>query len=307
MVSRALQHQDRLLTQLAAAQREWPAIALVTPVFNSAPYLEQTIRSVLDQQYPRLEYIIVDGGSTDGSLDFIRRYSSRLHWWVSEPDRGMYDALNKGFIHSAAEIMGWISATDLLHPGSLRVVGSVFHDLPQVDWITGVPTSFDEQGATAHVSRLRRWARTRFLAGANRYIQQESTFWRRSLWERAGGRLDDSRRMASDFDLWVRFFRHGHLFPVEALIAGFRMHADSLGLRELEECHRIQREILEREVAALPWNHALKLFRSVSEGILRIPVLSRFWRQSVIQALLRLPGPDLPPVIHFRESRWVID
>ena len=107
-------------------RKEWPRISLVTPVFNSVRYLEQAIQSVISQQYPNLEYFIMDGGSTDGSVDVIRKYEAHLSGWTSGPDNGMYDALNRGFERSSGEIMGWISATDLLHTRSLFVVGSVF-------------------------------------------------------------------------------------------------------------------------------------------------------------------------------------
>jgi len=278
----------------------WPKISIVTPVLNSARYLEEAMTSVLDQGYPNLEYIVVDGGSTDGSVDIIRQHAAKLHWSASERDNGMYDALNKGFAHSSGEIMGWISATDKLHPDSLLVVGSVFREHPDVDWITGIPTAFDEQGSVTRVASLRRWTRWRFLAGANRYIQQESTFWRRRLWERAGGYVDGSRRMASDFELWVRFFRHARLHPVTALIGGFRVHSDSLGLQELEACHQIQNEIIERELVLTPGTAGIKLFRRLSAGILPLPVLGPLWRHTVMSALLRMPGPDQPPVIEYR-------
>lgn len=160
----------------------WPRIALVTPVWNSAKYVEQTIESVLGQEYPNLEYWIVDGGSTDGTLEVIRRYEDRLTGWISEPDNGMYDALNKGFARTTGEVMGWISATDKLHPGGLKAVGEVFRKFPQVEWITGRPTHFNEDGLTINVDGAPRWTRLGFLAGFNRYIQQESTYWRRSLW-----------------------------------------------------------------------------------------------------------------------------
>ncbi|MGA9979721.1 MAG: glycosyltransferase family 2 protein [Candidatus Sulfotelmatobacter sp.] len=289
---------------------EWPRIVLVTPVFNSARYLEATIRSVLSQGYPNIEYVIADGGSTDGSLEIIRKYESQLHAWFSAPDRGMYDAINKGFARTSCEdksdAMGWISATDLLHAGSLFVVGSVFRAFPEVEWITSRPTGFSDEGMAVETLRLRRWSRMRFLAGANRYIQQESTFWRRSLWERAGGRVDDARRSASDFELWVRFFRFAKLYPVDALIGGFRSHPDSLGLRNLEECHRIHAEILAQEVAALPDASLLRGFRSLSASVQKIRALAKPWRKLAIGTLMKWPGKDLPPVIRYREGRWVM-
>ncbi len=284
----------------------WPRITLVTPVFNSAAYLEQTISSVLSQGYPNLEYFIVDGGSTDGTLDIICRYERQLGWWDSRPDNGMYDALNRGFARSSGEIMGWISATDMLHTGALFVVGGVFRAFPEVEWITGIPTGFNEAGMTVSVARLRRWSRIRFLAGCNRYIQQESTFWRRSLWDRAGGYVDASRRSCSDFELWVRFFRHARLYSVNALIGGFRVHADSLGLRNMEECHRAHEEVIAAELHTAPWRGTLKTFRAFSGTMQRIPVAKTLWRLLVMSALKRLPGPDWPPVIKFKNQHWVL-
>jgi glycosyltransferase involved in cell wall biosynthesis len=114
-------------------EREWPRIALVTPVRNSRKYLEQTIRSVLAQDYPNLDYFVVDGGSTDGSVEIIRKCEKQISGWMSEPDNGTYDALNKGFAHTTGEIMGRIS--DQLQVGGLTVVGSVFRDMPpEVEW-----------------------------------------------------------------------------------------------------------------------------------------------------------------------------
>jgi glycosyltransferase involved in cell wall biosynthesis len=285
----------------------WPRISLVTPVFNSARYLEAAIRSVLSQGYPNLEYIIVDGGSTDGSLAIISRYESQLRSWISEPDRGMYDAINKGFARSSGELMGWISATDMLHAGSLFVVGGVFQTFPEVEWITGRPTGFNDDGMAVEVLQLRRWSRMAFLAGANRYIQQESTFWRRSLWERAGSRVDDSRRNASDFELWLRFFRYAKLYSVDALIGGFRSHPDSLGLQNLAECHRIHKEIIEQEVASMTQAETLKKFRAFSASIMGIPGLEKTWRKLVLNSLTKLPGSECAPIIRYRKDRWVME
>src|SRR5208283_550771 len=151
-----------------------PRITLVTAVRNGVEYLEDTFRSVISQRYPNLEYIIVDGGSTDGTLDIIRKYEKDIAWWVSQPDSGMYNALNKGYSHSTGEIMGWLNSGDLLHVNGLSVVGSVFAAFKDVEWITGRPTAFNTQGMTVKVQPLPRWTRSRFLAGANRHIQQES-------------------------------------------------------------------------------------------------------------------------------------
>jgi glycosyltransferase involved in cell wall biosynthesis len=285
----------------------WPTISLITPVFNSARYLDATIRSVLSQNYPNLEYIIVDGGSTDGSVDIIRGYEPYLHAWISEPDRGMYDAINKGFARSSGECMGWISATDLLHAGSLFVVGGVFRTFPEVEWITGRPTGFNDDGMAVEFLKLRQWSRFPFLAGANRYIQQESTFWRRSLWDRAGGRVDDSRRSASDFELWVRFFRYAKLYPVDALIGGFRAHPDSLGLQNLEECHRIQDEIIENELATMKDVDAIRAFRALGKRMLRTPALEKLWTKLMIGALRKWPGAGAAPVIRYRRDRWEME
>jgi glycosyltransferase involved in cell wall biosynthesis len=282
-----------------------PRISLVTPVFNSAKYIEQTIRSVLGQGYPNLEYFIVDGGSTDGTLDIIRKYEDQISGWSSEPDKGMYDALNKGFAKTKGEVMGWISATDQLHTSGLAVVGSIFREFADVEWITGRPTGFNEEGMTTAVLDLPRWSRWRFLAGANRYIQQESTFWRRSLWEKAGSRVDDSRRYASDFELWVRFFQHAKLYSADVLIGGFRAHGDSLGLQDMELCHRIQDEVIEEELKSAPWGKSLKFFRRVSGIMGRIPKVRGLWQRTVMKGLYRMPGPDWPPVIRHENNRWI--
>ena len=285
----------------------WPKITLITPVFNSAQYLEQAVQSVISQQYPNLEYFIEDGASTDGSLDIIRKYECQLTGWTSEPDKGMYDALNRGFARSSGEIMGWISATDMLHTRSLYVVGSVFKALPQVEWITGRPTGFSEDGMPVGVSRsLKRWSQFRFLAGCNRYIQQESTFWRRSLWEKAGGYLDASRRDGSDFELWVRFFRHARLYSVDALIGGFRVHSDSLSLNNSDKYNRIHDEIIAAERKRTPWRPALVAFEGFSRAMLKVPILNVLWRNTVISALTRMPGPDWAPLIRYRNHTWTL-
>ena len=295
-----------------ASEAKWPRIALVTPVYNSGAYIEQTIRSVLAQGYPNLDYFIVDGGSTDNTLEIIRKYEKEIAGWVSEPDNGMYDAINKGFARTTGEIMGWISATDQLHIGGLGVVGSIFRDFPEVEWITARRTVFNEDGIMTRVEPLMRWSRWRFLWGAsNRHIQQESTYWRRSLWEKAGGRVDASHRYASDFELWVRFFRHAQLYTVDSLIGGFREHGDSDSLQQAARFHARCDEVARGELRAGRFGWVAETIFRLNDKMRKIPKVRYFWyngKKILLGGLYEIPGSDWPPVIRFDrvEQAWKI-
>jgi glycosyltransferase involved in cell wall biosynthesis len=282
---------------------------MVTAVYNGEKYLEDTIRSILYQNYPNLEYFIVDGGSTDGTVEVIRKYEKEISGWISEPDRGMYHALNKGFARTSGEIMGWLNCSDKLHTGGLAVVGSVFRKLPEVEWITGLPSGFTEEGMTSVVELPRRWSRYRFLAGANRYIMQETTFWRRGLWQKAGGFLDDSGRcgVVADFELWVRFFRHARLYPVHALIGGYRNHPDSLALQRLDECHRIQEDVIDTEITSLPNGRGLRRFRQLREWMKKLRGFRDLWWHLVDRPLNTWHAADWPPIIVYnaQQGGWV--
>lgn len=197
-------------------------ISLVTPNRNGAEFLERTLVSVLDQRYPNLEYVVVDGASTDGSLEIIERHRPRLAGVISEADRGHTEAINKGFGLTRGEVMGWINSDDMLLPGCLSAVNEVFRSFPDVEWITGRATAMTEDDIVYTVREARPWSWLRFLGGDHRHIQQESTFWRRSLWDKAGGRLSTDHELASDFELWTRFFLHAPLYSVDALFGSFR-------------------------------------------------------------------------------------
>ena len=146
-----------------------------------------------------------------------------MAYWVSEKDQGMYHAIQKGFDKSTGEIMGWLNSDDMLHPGALFIMADIFSQLEEVEWIQGRPTNFDERSRTQAVSEIKSWSKYHFYARHFKWIQQESTFWRRSLWEKAGGTLNYSLKYAGDFELWLRFFRHAQLFSTIALIGGFRI------------------------------------------------------------------------------------
>ncbi len=292
------------LTGDVTAAESWPRISLVTPVYNGAHYLEATIRSVLSQGYPNFEYLIVDGGSTDGTLDIIRNYESQLAGWISERDNGVYDALNKGFARTSGEVMGWLNASDMLQVNGLFVVGSVFRAFRTIEWITGRPSTFNTSGMTVSVNPVARWSRSRYLAGANRYIQQESTYWRRGLWQKAGGTLSGGYGAAGDFELWIRFFRHSQLFSVNALVGGYRIHPDALSSSDINLYSQNCAKIIEHELASLAGHKVLRLFRSIHKVLHAIPKIRVAWDRMVMKRLYTLDWRDLPPLIVDNGRGW---
>jgi GT2 family glycosyltransferase len=211
-----------------------PTITIVTPSLNQVEFIEDAIRSVLDQGYPSLEYVVVDGGSDDGSEDIIRRYEDRLHGWVSEPDEGQYHAIERGFSLGTGEIMGWLNADDRYFPWALRTVASIFESEPEVQWLTSLSgATWNALGACIGVTPMVGYSGEAFLDGYyvpwgpesnGSWIQQESTFWRRDLWDAAGARFDPAFPLAGDFELWSRFYEHGPLHATAALLGGFRAH-----------------------------------------------------------------------------------
>jgi glycosyltransferase involved in cell wall biosynthesis len=223
----------------------YPCITIVTPSLNNGKYLEETIRSVVDQNYPNLEYIIIDGGSTDDSVRIIEKYERFLGYWCSEPDNGMYDALRKGFSRSKGQIMGWINSDDLLFPWTLRTLAEIFINFPEIEWLSSLyPCTLNTNGTLYKTGIKKGYARKYFLNGLYLYvpgrrcldfIQQESTFWKRSLYERAGG-IKTNFRYAGDFDLWTRFFGHSELYGIGCMLGGFRHHdATQLSLKYFDQ------------------------------------------------------------------------
>jgi hypothetical protein len=204
-------------------------VSIVTTTLNAMPYVVEATRSVLQTGYPNLEYIIIDAGSSDGTLDHINSLrDTRLKVDVIKGIT-QYEAIDLGFRKSTGDVLGWINGDDLYYPWTISCVGRFFTDFPEVQWITGLPTILNAQGecisvghVASHPSRYLRngWYKESALGG----LQQESMFWRRSLYEKAGG-LDTKYSLAADTELWIRMAHYAELVPVTAPLGTFRMHA----------------------------------------------------------------------------------
>jgi len=234
-----------------------PSICLVTPCYNHGDSVEDTIESVLSQRYPKLEYIVINDGSTDESEAVIQRYSQQLHYWENWPGYrpGPAPAINRGFSFSSGEIMGWLNSDDLLMPKSLFVVAEVFAQFPQVDWITGVATVLDSEGRYVR-SREYRKNKYDYLVGDWPVIQQESTFWRRSLWEAAGSGLDASLAVAFDSELWCRFFLHARHYHLDCPLGAYRKVPQSTSIKKAHEFSQVTENALRDFRDAAPANVA---------------------------------------------------
>ena len=209
-------------------------VSIVTPSFNQAPYLEATIQSVLSQDYPEIEYFIMDGGSTDGSLEIIRKYESRLAGWVSEPDKGQTDAINKGFARATGDVLAWLNSDDTYEPGAVRQALELLDHHPGCSLIYGDCNYIDETGRV--IGRFPA-AQTdyRRLRQGYVHIPQQASFFRADLVRRVG-QLDPSFYFAMDYDLWVRLAKMAPPLYVPHLWANFRLHRDAKTITADDRC-----------------------------------------------------------------------
>ena len=212
-----------------------PTVSIVTPSFNQARFLEAAIQSALSQDYPRIEYIIVDGGSTDGSADIIKKYSDKLAWWVSEKDRGQTDAINKGFARASGQIFAWINSDDTYEPRAVGQAVRFLLDHPEVGMVYADCNYINEQGrvigkfpaAQTDLPRLRR---------GYVHIPQQTMFFRAELWKQVGP-LDPSFYFAMDYDLWTRIAARAELrYLAGQTWANFRIHASGKTVAADDRC-----------------------------------------------------------------------
>lgn len=217
-----------------------PLVSIVTPSFKQADYLELTLRSVLEQDYPHIQYLVADGGSPDGSVEIIQRYAQRLAWWVSEPDRGQADAVNKCLARAQGEIIGWVNSDDLLLPGAVSAVVQVFASHPEASMVFGDVVSIDEHGETINLMRYGAWGLDELMTF--HIIGQPGVFFRRSALEQAGG-LDLDYHFLLDHQLWLRLAQTGEMHYLPQSLAAARFHAAAKNISQAaqfgEEAYRI--------------------------------------------------------------------
>ncbi len=272
---------------------EPPRISVITVCLNQSRFLEETLRSVLDQEYPNLEYLVVDGGSQDGSVDIIRRYEAQLDWWVSEPDNGQSDAINKGFAHATGSVVAFLNGDDLYLPGALQVVAEEFA-AEGFDLLAGACRYIDAGGAT--VGRVKHYPRTRadfmdLRTYEFSYLTQPEVFLSAELVSRLGP-LRSDMHFAFDYEYWVRAASRGAVVRhTERELACFRRHGAQKtqgGWRARSEDVDVVREYLsaaelttgerDRIVDGLHWFEARLARQRVSEV-----VAERRWSEALAQ------------------------
>lgn len=219
-----------------------PLVSVVTPSFNQARYLEQTLRSVLEQEHPRIEYIVVDGASQDGSVDIIRNHEGKLAYWVSEKDSGQAEAINKGLARANGEIVAWLNSDDYYLPGAVSSAVKAFELNPDAALVYGDMLAVDENGRTTNLMKYGQFSLADLLCF--QIIGQPSVFFRRDALEKAG-LLDTTFHFLLDHHLWIRIAQQGRIMHVPQVWSAARYHAEAKNVAKAAEFGREAFRILE--------------------------------------------------------------
>lgn len=229
-----------------------PLVSIITPSYNQARFLEACIQSVLAQDYPNIEYSIVDGGSTDGSVEIIKKYADRLAWWVSEKDKGHADALNKGFARARGEILAWLNSDDTYYPGAVSDAVATLQANPDVGMVYGDADITDADGRIIGRFASRQTDYQKLLRGSV-HIPQATTFFRADLYRQVGP-LSLEFFFAFDYDLWVKLAKISRLLYVPRRWATFRLHEAGKSVKDDSVCYPDMLKIYARErCGGLSW------------------------------------------------------
>jgi glycosyltransferase involved in cell wall biosynthesis len=245
-----------------------PLVSIVTPSFNQASYLEAAMLSVIEQDYPSIEYLVIDGGSTDGSVELINKHAGKLAYWVSAPDRGQTDAINKGFTRASGKYLAWLNADDRLLPGAVKEAVEFLEGHPDNGMVYGDADYVDSRG---HIVGRFPAAQTDYAALRRGYVHvpQQAAFWRRDLWQQVGP-LDPSFVFAMDYDLWVRLAKISKLQHLPRLWAQFRLHEDSKTLQNDQRA----------------WDEMLKVHWREGGSFISI-IVAKYWLRRLVAPFIR--------------------
>ncbi len=235
-------------------------VSIITPSYNQASFLGNTIKSVLEQTYPNIEYIVVDGGSDDASVDIIKTHADRIAYWVSEPDQGQSDAIRKGFEHASGDILAWLNSDDVLSLDAVERAVGFFEKNPDIDFVYGNRLAVDEQGRVLYKKRmLPSGAMSVYLSMV---LGQESCFWRRELYDRVGG-VNPERFFSMDYELFSKMAQQGRFKYCPGIWGGFRIHASSRTMKEYatfgkKDVAEVQQSVWGKQPSTLAW-HSISL------------------------------------------------
>jgi glycosyltransferase involved in cell wall biosynthesis len=257
---------------------ELPLVSIVTPSYNQGRFLEYTIRSVLEQDYPRMEYIIIDGGSTDESVEIIRRYADQMSYWISQPDEGQTDAINKGFAIAQGDILAWLNSDDVYRPSAVTEIVAYMQSHPEIGMVYGDADYINSDGETIGKFPAAQTDYKRLLQGYV-HIPQQTSFFRSRLW-RMVGPLDPTFYFAMDYDLWVRIAAVAPIRYHPRTWAAFRLHGEAKSLAKADRCWPEMIRVYERlgggELSVIK---AKYLVRRILEPILPLRLYTRLWLQ----------------------------